>query len=80
MLDLVSKNNGDSETEGLIEAFKVFDRDGKGLLTSEKLLHVMQSLGVEFTEEDALEMLRRFDQDGDDCINYEEFILMMKAN
>ena len=53
MLDIISKSSADSETAGLIEAFKVFDRDGKGLLTAEKLLHVMRSLGVEFTEEDA---------------------------
>ncbi len=40
----------------------------------------MQSLGVEFTEEDAAEMINRYDHDGDSCINYEEFVLMMKAN
>ena len=79
VLDIVSRSSSkDTETQGLIEAFKLFDRDGKGLLTAEKLLHVMQSLGVEFTVDDSVEMVKRYDADGDNSINYEEFVLMMK--
>ncbi len=36
----------------LLEAFKVFDRDGNGLITAEELKFVMESLGESVQEED----------------------------
>ena len=68
----------DTEEE-LIEAFKVFDRDGNGLISAAELRHVMTNLGEKLTDEEVDEMIREADVDGDGYINYEEFVRMMMA-
>lgn len=54
----------DSEDE-LREAFKVFDRDGNGLISAAELRHVMTNLGEKLTDEEVDEMIREADVDGD---------------
>ena len=63
----------DTDTEEeLIEAFKVFDRDGNGFISAAELRHVMTNLGEKLTDEEVDEMIREADVDGDGQINYEE--------
>merc|ERR1711982_88797 len=70
----------DTDTEEeLIEAFKVFDRDGNGFISAAELRHVMTNLGGKLTDEEVDEMIREADVDGDGQINYEEFVKMMMA-
>ena len=70
----------DTDTEEeLIEAFKVFDRDGNGFISAAELRHVMTNLGEKLTDEEVDEMIREADVDGDGQINYEEFVKMMMA-
>jgi calmodulin len=59
----------DSEEE-ILEAFKVFDKDGNGFISDAELRHIM-------TNRD--EMIREADIDGDGQINYEEFVKMMMS-
>lgn len=66
----------DSEAE-IREAFKVFDKDGKGFITAVDLRHVMTNLGEKMTDEEVNEMIREVDVDRDGQINYEEFVVMM---
>jgi calmodulin len=61
----------------LIEAFKVFDRDGNGLISAHELRFVMSSAGEKLSEEDIEEMIREADENGDGYIDYEEFVRMM---
>ena len=74
------RKTGDTDTEEeLIEAFKVFDRDGNGFISAAELRHVMTNLGEKLTDEEVDEMLREADIDGDGQINYEEFVKVMMA-
>lgn len=66
----------DTEEE-LVEAFKVFDKDGNGFISAAELRHVMTNLGEKLTDEEVDEMIREADVDGDGQINYEEFVRMM---
>lgn len=66
----------DSEVE-LIEAFKVFARDGNGKISAHELRYVMLSSGEDLTEQDIQEMLPEADTDGDGFIDYEEFVRIM---
>ena len=63
----------DDTEEGLIEAFKVFDRDQGGDITNDELREVMRSLGSKMDEEDIDEMVRKMDFNGDGVIDYAEF-------
>ena len=65
--------------EELIEAFKVFDRDGNGLISAHELRFVMSTSGEELSEEDIEEMIREADENGDGYIDYEEFVRMMMS-
>ena len=74
-ISLMEKKLRDADKEEeLIESFKVFDKDGNGLISSENLRDVVVSLGMKFSQEEIDEMIREADNDGDGFINYEEFV------
>eukprot|EP00094_Tigriopus_californicus_P010795 TCALIF_10412-PA protein Name:"Similar to Calmodulin (Chlamydomonas reinhardtii)" AED:0.08 eAED:0.08 QI:77/0.75/0.8/1/0.5/0.4/5/168/252 len=63
------------EDELFRRAFRVFDKDGSGKLSKEE--NVVTSYGqMKLSVEDADEMLASADADGDDMVDYEEFIAM----
>merc|ERR1711998_686546 len=66
----------DSEEE-ILEAFKVFDKDGSGCISAAELRHIMTNLGEKLTDEEIGEMIREADIDGNGQINYEECIKMI---
>ncbi|XP_046582415.1 uncharacterized protein LOC124289793 [Haliotis rubra] len=68
----------DSEEE-IKEAFKVFDKESKGYLTSEELRHIMTTMGEKLTHEDVDDMIREADLDGDGKIDYLEFSKMLAS-
>ncbi len=79
-LDLFAKKMKDPDTEeDLIEAFKVFDHDNDGVISNEELKHVMVTLGEFMSEEEADEMIREADIDGDGLINYFRFVKIMMS-
>lgn len=63
----------DSEEE-ILEAFRVFDRDGNGFISTAELRHVMTSIGEKLTEDEVNRMIKEADADGDGQINYNEFV------
>ena len=68
----------DNATEReLAEAFKVFDREGNGYITSQELKHVMLKVADELTEEKVDAMIKQADVNGDGQIEYEEFIALL---
>jgi calmodulin len=67
--------NTDSEKE-ILEAFKVFDKDGNAFISAADITN----LGEYLADEEVDEMIRETDIadiDGDGQINYEEFVKMM---
>ena len=61
--------NTDSEEE-IREAFRVFDTDRNGFISTTELRYVMRNIGDQLTEADIDEMISEADQDGDGQINY----------
>ena len=60
--------------EEVLKAFKVFDKEGNGLININDLKHIMLNVGNNFSETEINDMLYEADFDMDGCINYEEFI------
>ncbi|CAG2243592.1 PARP2_3_4 [Mytilus edulis] len=67
----------DAEEE-IMEAFKVFDKDGEGSISMSDLRHVMTNLGEKLTDEEIEEMMREADVDStDQQIDYFAFVKRM---
>ena len=63
--------------EELREYFDMFDRDGDGLVNKIDLGNILRCIGYEQNEQDIIEWISEFDEDGDKKINFEEFISLM---
>lgn len=74
----IKSRNTDCVDE-IIEAFRVFDREGNGIITADELKHIMTSLGEKMTEDEADEMVREADIYGNGEIKYEEFVRVLAA-
>lgn len=70
------EDNEENE-ENIRDAFRVFDINNTGQISANELRHVATNLGEKLTEEEANEMIRIADADGDGLINYKDFINMM---
>ena len=78
---LMTNNSPETQAEEeVINAFRVFDKEGNGLIASSELKHIMMTIGDKMTEEEADEMVNEADIDEDGMINYEEFVRMMMAS
>lgn len=72
------KDESDQEQE-IINAFRIFDKDGTGLISQEDLKMIMKVLGGNIDDKGIDDMIYEADVDGDGYINYEEFVRMMMA-
>ncbi len=58
--EIISKQETEKAEEvDLLEAFKVFDRDGNGIISSEEFKYVMESLGETIPEDELKEMVKK---------------------
>ena len=77
-LRLMSTKLKDAQTEEeLMEAFNVFDAAGRGFFTKQELKEVSERLKCSFTREDIEEMIAVADLNGDQQIDFEEFVRIM---
>ena len=68
----MSRKLHDLQTEEeLKEAFRVYDKDGKGLISASDIRRVMLNVGENITDEEVDDMIREADIDGDKHINFE---------
>ena len=73
-------SDDDEYNMALKEAFKVFDKDGKGFISAADVKQVMASLGEILTDEEVQEMFCQEDTDDDGRINYDDFLKMLMAS
>ncbi|GMI69388.1 CALMODULIN LIKE 7, ROOT HAIR SPECIFIC 1 [Hibiscus trionum] len=69
------------EEENMKGAFNVFDRNGDGYISVDKLRSVLESMGLKQGKamEDCKRMITKVDLDGDGRVNFMEFKQMMKG-
>jgi len=77
-LRLMGKRFKDSAAEDeVMEAFQVFDKDGKGYISSAELRHIMTNLGDRLSEEEVETMLNEAIAGEEGSLNYTEFVRLM---
>jgi len=69
----------EDEVADLKEAFSMFDIDGDGTITIVELKEVMKSLGQNPTEKELKQMIKSVDDNGDNEIDFEEFLILMSS-
>jgi calmodulin len=57
--------------EEMRRAFRIFDRDGNGLIDQKELRATMKSLGENLSKNDIKAMIKAADKNGDGKIDYE---------
>lgn len=72
-----SRELSEEEIADLKEAFGMFDIDGDGTVTLTELREVMRSLGQDPTDAELVEMISSVDDNGDNEIDFEEFLVLM---
>ncbi len=79
-LNLMGSNYRETDSdEEIINAFKVFDKEGNGVISAYDLKHIMTTLGDKLTDEEVGEMIREADINGDGYIFYEDFVRTMMS-
>ena len=79
-LSLMEHVVSDAENEeGLREAFRAFDNEGKGFIPAAALRHVMTNLGDKLPESEVDEMMKDANIEPDGQLNYDEFITAISS-
>lgn len=77
---LMSKKMTETTPEDeMMDAFKVFDKDGNGFVSPAELKQVMRDLGEKLSDEEVDEMITEADENGDGQVDYNEFVKMMSG-
>ena len=80
LLTLLARKMKDQDTEEqLMQAFKIFDKEGVEGISIEDLGRVMVNLGDKLTQLEVDEMIREADIDDNGIIDKEEFVKMMMS-
>jgi calmodulin len=71
------KNEGGEEE--IKESFKIFDKNGTGVISVEELRHILTTIGEKLTEEEFSEMMKEAEIDQNKNINCADFVKMLLA-
>ena len=69
----------DDDDAELRAAFAVYDADGDGRITAAELGSVLARIGEGCSAEECRRMIAGVDADGDGCVGFEEFKIMMRG-
>ncbi len=65
--------------ENMIDVFKCMDKNLEGQIGAQEIKHVFSKLGMNLTLEEAKELVNEADTDGDETMDFEEFLKIMIA-
>ncbi|XP_043662599.1 neo-calmodulin [Drosophila teissieri] len=74
---ILRKMRDTTKEEELRDAFNVFDKERNGYFSATEVRAVFMALGEKLEDDELEEMIREYDVDQDNHINFEEFTNMM---
>jgi Ca2+-binding EF-hand superfamily protein len=77
IVDIIRKKLEELTKTGGMQArkqFKVFDRDGSGIITKQEFAEALSKWGIELSDSEMTVLFAKFDHDNSGEINYEEFV------
>ena len=69
----------ETDEDELLEAFRVFDKDGSGKIGAQEFKEMMMHSGEPLNEEEVADLLKQADADGDGELDIAEFAHAMLA-
>ncbi|XP_016956556.1 uncharacterized protein LOC108029021 [Drosophila biarmipes] len=74
---ILRKMRDTSKEDELRDSFRVFDKENNGYISATELRAVFMALGEKLGEDELEDMIREYDLDQDNHLNFEEFVNMM---
>ncbi len=74
---LTSKMSEREGRDAMLKSFQLFDADGAGKIDLDKLRRICQQVGEDLTDAELMEMIVEMDRDGDNQIDWEDFLRIM---
>ena len=75
----ILRNVTEAEKEEFRDAFKLFDKDGDGVISVDEVFNVFHSLGFKkYKKKDIAKMVQSIDIDGNGTIDLDEFIVLLR--
>lgn len=69
----------ESLKEELREAFRIYDKEGNGYITTDTLKEILRELDNRLTEDDLEGIIDEVDEDGSGTLDFDEFMEMMNG-
>ena len=63
--------------EELKEAFRIYDRDGEGFITTDVLKEILREIDSELTEDDLDNIIEEVDEDGSGTLDFDGTVLFI---
>jgi len=73
----LEEEDAEAMQEELKEAFRLYDREGNGYITTATLSEILAALDDKLTSEDLEGMIAEIDTDGSGTVDFDEFMEMM---
>ena len=79
LMNLITVEDPDMETmkRELKDAFRIYDKEGQGFITTETLRGLITELLAPLTDEEVEGILEELDEDGSGSMDFDEFCEMM---
>ena len=67
----MTEEDEDGLREELKEAFRIYDRDGQGFITTDVLKEILREIDSELTEDDLDQIIEEVDEDGSGTLDFD---------
>jgi len=71
------EEDADALKKELKEAFRIYDKDHMGYISTDTLKEILRELDSKLTEDDLLQIIDEVDEDGSGTLDFDEFMEMM---
>lgn len=77
VMPFLEEDDDEAMHEELKEAFRLYDKDGEGYITTSTLREILKELDNKLNDEDLDGIIEEIDEDGSGTVDFDEFMEMM---
>merc|ERR1719268_460714 len=77
MENYAGEDDEEQMKEELKEAFRIYDKEGQGFITTDVLKEILREIDTTLTEDDLDNIIEEVDEDGSGTLDFDEFQEMM---